>query len=287
VAALGFGVTQLLNRKSNQLVGAFRTAFGLLVVAELVLIAVSVVTGEISHLGTAPLWALACFSVATLFHFGGGWTLLALSQQKVGVARTGAVVSVAPLVGTLAAAVLLNEPLTILVLAGVVVVVGGVALLSLSGVANERGHWVRPWHALTVAFLWGTSPLLIRLGLTGLDSPVLGLTVGIGATVLIYWLGLHLQRRRLPEISPAAGFKARLWMLAGGITGAIAITAQWISFGLTTIAIALSVQQLAALVVVGVAPIVFNEPLERLNWLLIIGTLAILGGTTLVVLSRG
>jgi drug/metabolite transporter (DMT)-like permease len=90
VAAVAFGVTQTLNRKSNQLIGPFRTAFGLLVVVEAALLVTSLVTGRIEALFGAPAWALASFAVATLFHFGGGWTLLAVSQQRVGVARTGA-----------------------------------------------------------------------------------------------------------------------------------------------------------------------------------------------------
>jgi drug/metabolite transporter (DMT)-like permease len=283
VAAFCFGFTQVLNRKSNQLVGAFRTAFGLLAVAELVLIALALATGEAARLPGAPLWALACFAGAAFFHFGAGWTLLALSQQKVGVARTGALVSGAPLVGALIAASFLDEPLTPVLLVGVLVVVTGVALLSLSGARHRGGRWARPWYALTVAVLWGTSPLLIRLGLRGLDSPLLGLAVGIGATVVVYGLGLLALRSRLGTASQPRA--ARRFMVAGGITGASAIAAQWISFDLTTIAIALSVQQLAALVVVALVPFAFPEPAERLNLLLVAGAVAITGGTGLVLLG--
>jgi drug/metabolite transporter (DMT)-like permease len=285
VAAFCFGFTQVLNRKSNQQVGAFRTAFGLLAVAEVVLIVLASVTGEAALLPAAPLWALACFAGAAFFHFGAGWTLLALSQQKVGVARTGALVSGAPLVGALVAASFLDEPLTPILLTGVLVVVIGVALLSLSGAGHQGGRWARPWYALIVAVLWGTSPLLIRLGLRGLDSPLLGLAVGIGATVVVYGAGLLAFRARLGTASTQQQKSARRWMLAGGITGASAIAAQWISFDLTTIAIALSVQQLAALVVVALVPLAFPEPAERLNLLLVGGAVAITGGTALVLLT--
>lgn len=249
--------------------------------AEVGLIAVSWWQGDIPKLATAPPAALASFALSAAFHFGGGWTLLALSQQRVGVARTGAVVSLAPLVGTLGAALLLDEPLTAFVLLGVVIVVVGVALLSFSGAKGEERRWLTPWHALLVAFLWGASPLLIRYGLSGLDAPVLGLAVGIGTTVIIYGVGLAIWRRHLAP--PQRG--AWPFVVLGGLTGAVAIGAQWISFGLTTIAIALSVQQLAALVVVALVPLTFQEPFERLNLLLVTGTLAIVSGTVLVVLA--
>ena len=44
-------------------------------------------------------------------------------------------------------------------------------------------------------------------------------------------------------------------MTLGGLVGALAIAAQWISFDRTSVAIAITVQQLAALVVVGLVPL--------------------------------
>ena len=287
VAGVAFGVTQTLNRKSNQLIGPFRTAFGLIVVVEVVLLTISVISGEIGRLAGAPLGALVAFAVATSFHFGAGWTLLAMSQQRVGVARTGAVVSAAPLVGAIAAALVLDEPLTPFTAGGVVLVVTGVVVISLSTRGRvdptagdppaSRPGW--PWHALAVAALWGTTPILIRRGLEDLPSPILGLTVGLAATVVVYGIGLTLAGawdHRIPA-------RAITWTFLGGLTGALAITTQWISFDLTTIAISLSLQQTAVLVVVALAPIMFPEPIERINRMLLIGTVAILAGTVLVV----
>lgn len=282
VAALGFGVGQLLNRKSNQIVGAFLTTFGLLVFVEAILIIRAVVTGEIGELVEAPIGSLAAFATATVIHYGGGWTCLALSQVRIGVARTGALVSSAPLVASVLAALVLDEPLTVATVVGVIAAAGGVALISLSGVSPEgrRWAWARPWFALTVAVLWGSSPMLIRIGLEGFDRPVLGLTAGLGVSVVVYAIGLTVAGawRRGAVPVRAAG-----WMLAGGVVGAVAISAQWISFGLTTVAVAITVQNLSTLVVVALVPIVFHEPFERLNPIFLIGTVAMLGGTALVV----
>ncbi|MDH3249406.1 MAG: DMT family transporter, partial [Acidimicrobiia bacterium] len=132
VAALGFGFTQTLNRKSNLLVGASRTAFGLLAAVEIILVIRMFVTGENRLLATAPLSALAAFTASAVIHYILGWTFLAMSQQQIGVARTGAVVSATPLVGTLLAAILLDEPLTGFIIIGVLATMGGVALISLS-----------------------------------------------------------------------------------------------------------------------------------------------------------
>lgn len=279
VSAVGFGFTQMMNRKSNLLTDAFRTAFGLLLFVELILLVRMFVTGDFRLLADAPLKSLLYFAGSASIHYGVGWTLLALSQQKIGVGRTGALVSAAPIVGVLLAVPILGESLNLLTFIGVSASVAGVALISLSR-APDGGRWTRPWLALMVATLWGSSPMLIRKGLEGLDEPVLGLTVGLGTALILHAIGLTVAGMWSWPKMPRATYK---WMMLGGITGAIGISAQWVSFGLTTIAIAITVQQLATLVIVALAPVVFDAKFERLTLPLIFGTLSMLGGSAIVV----
>jgi len=279
VAALGFGFTQIMNRKANLLVDAFRTAFGMLVAVELILIARLIAAGELGLVTDAPIGSLAYFSGSAVIHYIGGWTLLALSQQTVGVARTGALVAAAPIVAALLAVPVLGESLTVLTFVGVASTVGGVALISMSrGDAKQR--WSRPWYALLVAASWGTSPIFIRKGLEGLDEPLFGLTVGLAVALVVHAAGLTVAG--LWQRPPPRRAVYR-WMLAGGVTGAIGISAQWVSFSRTTIAISITVQQLATLVVVGMAPIVFDAKYERLTRSLATGTLAMITGAVIVV----
>lgn len=281
VAAVGFGVTQTMNRKANQTVDAYRTAFGLLVAVEVLLVTRELVTGEFRLLSGTEISTIALFAGSTFIHYLAGWTLLAMSQQRIGVARTGALISAAPLVGTLLAARVLDEGFGVLTFAGVVVTVVGVAMVSMSRGGDGGSRFVRPWHALTVAVLWGISPQMIRLGLRDLDAPVLGLTVGLGISLVVFAVALTIRGAwRGPVSRSAVG-----WMAAGGVSGAVAISAQWISFSLTTVAVAITVQQLAVLVVVALVPVMFKEPLERLNALLLSGTFAMLVGSAVVVLA--
>ncbi len=284
VAALGFGFTQTLNRKSNLLVGASRTAFGLLAAVETVLVVRMFVTGEHRLLATAPLWALAAFTASAIIHYIMGWTFLAMSQQQIGVARTGAVVSAAPLVGTVLAAILLDEPLTGYILFGVLATMGGVTLISLSRGDTGGGKRIVPTFGLLVSLCWGSSPMFIRKGLEGLDAPVLGLTVGLGVALVVHAISLTAAGSWR---ATAWNRGALIWMALGGLTGAIGIGAQWVAFGLTTIAIAITVQQLAVLVVVGLAPIMFRSAMERLNATLFIGIAAVMLGSAMVVVSSG
>ncbi len=160
--------------------------------------------------------------------------------------------------------------------------VAGVGMVSMSGAVRGSRRWAAPWHALAVAALWGISPQFIRLGLRGLDAPVLGLTIGLGISLVVFFFGLTAAGAWRRQSAPVAAYR---WMLAGGLSGAIAISAQWISFGLTTVAVAITVQQLATLVVVALVPLMFHEPIERLNLLLLAGTAAMLAGSSVVVLA--
>lgn len=281
MAAVGFAFLQASNRKSNLLIDAYRTAFGLLVAVEAMLLIGILLFGDAGLLLEAPPVAVLMFSVATFFHFVGGWTLLALSQQRIGVARTGALVSAAPIVGTLVAAVGLDEPLTLTILGGVLLAVAGVGMISLSGGDSGGDGWRRPWLAITVALIWGITPLLIRLGLERFDHPVEGLTIGLACSVAVYAVILTL-RGAWRDSAPA---KAVRWMMFGGLCGAIAVSGQWMSFDLTTIAIAITVQQLAVIFVIALVPLMFRQPFERMNRRFFTGAALVLLGATVVVLS--
>lgn len=280
VAAIGFAFLQASNRKSNQLIGAYRTAFGLLVAVEVILLARAVLVGEFGELFTAPWSAVGLFGVATFFHFIGGWTLLALSQQRIGVARTGALVSAAPLFGTILAAVFLDEPLTVAITVGVLLAVTGLVLISMSGKTSDVSVWRQPWLGLTVAVIWGITPVLLRMGFERFDNPVGGLTIGLGISVPIY--GVILTVGGAWRSGRAPGQAVR-WMLVGGVCGAIAVSAQWLSFDLTTIAVAITVQQLSVLFVIALVPFMFKQPFERMNPLFLMGAVAVLAGSITVV----
>lgn len=283
VAAVGFAFLQVSNRKSNQLVDAYRTAFGLLLAVEVVLLVRSAAIGTLDVTFKAPMSAVLYFCLAAFLHFVGGWTLLGLSQQQIGVARTGALVSAAPIIGAIVAAVGLDEPLTVPVTVGVVLAVGGVAMISMSGGSSDgESTWRRPWLALIVASIWGTTPLWIRRGLELFDHPVEGLTIGLGFSVLAYAVLLTVTGAwSRGRVSPTA----LRWMAIGGVSGAVAVAAQWTSYDLTTIAVSITVQQLSVLFVIALVAVMFREPFERMNLRYGSGAAMLVAGAVLVALS--
>ena len=319
LAGIGFGFFQAVNRRANAAVDVYRGTFALLTVAAVLLAVISLATENVSELLRAPMGSLAAFAAASFVHFFIGWTLLGLSQQRLGAARTGALLGTTPLFGAIAAAVVLGEVPTSLQMLALVVVVIGVIAIALSrqapaggspaagtpggatgtgpqlagggraGTATPVGpvRGAVPVLALLApglgtALCWSISPLLIREGLEGLPSPLLGVTIGMAVTALAYGSVVTLVRRGRQQavLRPTRG----LLLLAGILVG-VSIWLQWMAFDLARVAVVLAVMQLSAPVVVLVSPLVSGDPLERGGGWLWAGVTLIVGGAVLLVLT--
>ena len=130
VAGAGFGVFQALNRRAGRWIDSYVSTFMLLIVSSIVLVAVSLLTEDLSLLRAAPLMAFVSFGLAGFVHFFLGWTFLNLSQKRIGAARTGALIGTTPLFAFIVGLVFFGETLSLPVIAGIVLVVVGVYLVS-------------------------------------------------------------------------------------------------------------------------------------------------------------
>ncbi len=281
-AGIGFGIFQAVNRRANQLIDAYRGTFRLLLAAVLILAVVAVTTQDLGPVGSAPVWAFAAFAAAGIVHFFFGWTFLGLSQQRIGASRTGVAIAATPLIGSVMAALVLHEPLPPLTALGVLAVVIGVALIATRADPEGLHQTQVPWFALGSAMSWGSSPLFIRWGLSGLPIPLVGVTVGLAAATALYALVLALGLPRVGGVDPRG---AGGWIALGAVIVGASIASQWIAYDLIEISVAITLMQLATPVVVFVAPVVVGTEMEHLTWRLIAGMVAVVGGSVLVVLT--
>lgn len=280
-AGVGFGIFQAVNRRANQGLDAYRATFGLLLIGTVGLAVVSALTQDLSLLGAAPLSAILHFAAAGIVHFFFGWTFLSLSQQRDGAARTGATAGATPIVGTILAALALGEGVGIVIVAGVLLVVAGVMTLSFRG-AVPGASLLRsvPWFGLLSATSWGTSPLFIRWGLEGLPAPLLGVTVGMAGATLSYAVALTVTGRWSGR--PISGSTFR-WLALAGVLVAISIASQWSSYDLIPIAVAITLMQLSAPVVILTAPLIVGSHLEKITPPLLLGAGLVMAGSILVI----
>ena len=130
VAGVGFGVFQSFNRRAGRSIDSYLSTFLLVVVSSVVLAIVSILTEDLSLLKTAPLMAYVNFGLAGFVHFFLGWTFLTLSQRLIGAARTGALIGTTPLFAFGVGLVFFDEILSLPVIAGILLVIAGVYLVS-------------------------------------------------------------------------------------------------------------------------------------------------------------
>ena len=130
VAGVGFGVFQAFNRRAGRSIDSYLSTFLLLLFSSITLVLASVLTEDLSLLRDAPLMAYVNFGLAGFVHFLLGWTFLTLSQKRVGAARTGALIGTTPLFAFVVGLVFFGETLSLPVLIGIALVIGGVYLVS-------------------------------------------------------------------------------------------------------------------------------------------------------------
>jgi drug/metabolite transporter (DMT)-like permease len=286
-AGLGFGVFQTLNRRAvGGMNDAYLATFLQLVTALAVLIVASLSTEDLGLLGDATAISLFYFSLAGLIHFSLGWTLLNMSQMRIGAARTSPLLATTPVFGAVIAILILQEVPAAVVWLGVALVTAGALVVSLERVA-EQG-WGVPWRdtfpGVATALAWAVSPILIKEGLEGLPSPLLGLTLGMVVAVLVYAIALPLR----PSVEgPALGSRISLtFKLLAGIMVGLSVWARWASLDYTSIAVVLALGLLSVPVVLLLSPMLMGRHVELVTSQIWLGAaLVVVGGLVLVFLS--
>jgi drug/metabolite transporter (DMT)-like permease len=310
VAALGFAAFQTINRRALSGVDVYRGTASVLGIGTVLLVGVSLLLHGIAGFVDATPAAYGYFVAAGLVHFFCGWTLLGMSQLRLGAARAGIVVGTLPLFGALVAAALLDEPLSAIDLVGLVLVVGGVALviparssppaptpvLPSGDPAEPRGtptpSGPTPTARRTVvtgiaaglatALLWSVSPVLIRGGLAHGAEPITGAAIGQAAAAVTYALVIAVTARRRRPRAPITRATRRL-IAGAGAAVALAIWMQWTAYDLAPIAVVLSVLQFTPPLVVVLATLVSREQLGERAWRVWAGSLVTLAGALLLI----
>jgi len=288
-AGAGFGLFQALNRQAVRGMDVYVATFVQLLVSSIVLVAISLATEDISLVFSAPITAILSFVAAGFFHFLIGWTLLNASQKRIGAARTSPLIATVPLFGAIIAAVTLHEFPTWLEMTGIGIIVFGAYLISKesadptnsnSGSQTFIAILSASWLGLGAAFFWAISPVFIRIGLQGLPSPLLGVTIGVTASAISYGIVLLWQRKRwfgVPITNEAWTFK----LLAGLLVG-LSTWMRWVALDLAPVAVVLALTMISSPLVILLSPLISGKHLERVTAMLWIGTGLILSGALLL-----
>jgi drug/metabolite transporter (DMT)-like permease len=281
-SGIGFGLFQSVNvRAVRRLDDVYVSTFLQLLVAAAVLLAACIVAGELSLLSDASAWAWISFGLAGAIHFFLGWTFLNASQGRIGAARTSPLLTLTPLFGVAIAAVTLGQLPGLAGLGGIAVCVAGA--LVITDPRSEAGvRWQDAIPGLATAFLWALSPVFTIEGLDELDSPLLGVTVGLVFSVMAYALVLAVApgRRRSARGLPWEGVALKA---VSGVLVALSIWGRWVALDMADVGVVLALNLLAVPTVLLLAPIVAGRHLEHVDARIWAGAGLVVAGSLILI----
>jgi drug/metabolite transporter (DMT)-like permease len=287
-SGIGFGLFQTLNIRAVRGMDPFASTFVQIAIAAAALLVASAVSGGLGDLAGAPGDSLAWFAAAGLLHFVAGWTLLNVSQKRIGAARTSPLLTTVPLFGIAFAAATVGQlPAAVELPAIGLMVLGAYVVVSRGrpGAADSGLH-VRPADAvpaLACAMCWALSPALTVRGLRGLDDPLLGLTLGLAVSTAGYALAFAAVRRGL-GLRTAGRSALAIKLLAGVLVG-LSTWGRWAALDRTTVAAVLALNLLSIPVVLLASPLVAGRHIERVTPRVWTGAAILVSGSLLLIVT--
>lgn len=282
LSGAGFGLFQALNARAvRDLESVYASTFLQLLVAALILAIAAVATEDVSELAHVSAWGLSAFALAGLVHFFVGWTTLNFSQARIGAARSSPLLATTPLFGLVFAAVFASELPRGAALAGIALTIVGAYLVSDPG-GGERAPLRDSGFAAATACAWALSPILTVEGLEELDSPLLGVTLGMFAAALAY--GGLLQITRTPIRGSLGAREALALKLGAGVVVALATWARWVSLDDADVGVVLALQLVSVPVVLVLAPLISGRHLEVVTPKIWGGAAFVIAGSLLLIL---
>ncbi|MFC1902859.1 EamA family transporter [Chloroflexota bacterium] len=249
----------------------------------LILIAI----GEISSIASLPWQSYAWFSAAGILHYVVGRSLSYNCVQLVGANISNVLRRISPLISLILGLSILGEPFTWKLLAGVLLIVGGLIVTGLNPqmlCGKQRLFANIPRKAILLGLgaglAWGISPILVKMGLESSNSPVAGVFIAYSAATIVLGISLWNQDRRATFADMKKG--ATGFFLLSGLLSSIAQLMKYIALSMAPASLVVPIFSISPIFVV-ILSFLFNRKLEVFNAPVIIGTIAVVIGSILLV----
>jgi drug/metabolite transporter (DMT)-like permease len=284
-SGIGFGLFQSLNRRAIRgIEDPYVSTFLQLSVATAILVVASLASEDLNQLGDASGEAIVIFALAGIIHFVLGWLLLNVSQARIGASRTAPLITLTPLFGVVLAALTLGELPTAAALAAIAPIMLGAWLLASRG-SGHVGIERDSIFAFGTAFMWALSAVLTVEALEGLDSPLLGVTLGLLAATATLG-GALLARGSLGAIRSIATGTLTLKLLAAVLV-AFATWFRLLALDETDVAVVLATNLVGVPITLVLAPIVVGRHLEEADTRVWLGGLLVVAGVLALIAIEG
>jgi drug/metabolite transporter (DMT)-like permease len=227
-AALGWAATTVLARHISRVIPAIWYNALRIGIASLAMLAVAPWTLadlDLTRVSANAMWLLV---VSVLVGFAIGDTAFFESMRRIGVARAAPVAGSHPLVVAVLAVAFLSEPITPMLIVGVMVIGVGVWLITTDQAAlsrapgSGRALLIGVILALVAAVGWAASTVMVRPVLEEIDpiaASTLRMPIATVVLAIAAWRLRHLDPRRL-EITP----RTAAWLLLAGLMTVLSAT---------------------------------------------------------------
>lgn len=205
--------------------------------------------------------------------------------ERVGAARAEPLKASMPLHATILAVLLLNEAVSAMQFGGVLLIVGGIAVISWDGAARDTAatgttDWIGLAFPLIGAFLFAVEPIFATIGFEEGTSVLVGLSIKAvaAAGVLASYLALRgdLPGRELFSTDV-------VWFVLAGIATSGFLLAYYAGLSVSRVSIVVPIMQTSPLLV-AIAAALFLRGLERVTPALVVGSTVVVVGAVVVTL---
>jgi drug/metabolite transporter (DMT)-like permease len=227
--------------------------------------------------------ALAAFAAAGVLAMMLGRAFLYAGIERVGASRAEPLKSSQAIPATVLGILLLGETASPIHLAGIGLIVVGVAVISSEStdtpITDTRDPRVGVGLVLLSALCFGLDAVLAEIGFTAGTPVFVAVAVKLIAGTLGFFAYLA-ARRDLPDASVLRGGDAR-WFAAAGVASAVFLFAFYSGLEVSQVVVVVPVMQASPLLV-AVASYVFLQQLERVTLRLASGAVMVVAGTVAI-----
>jgi drug/metabolite transporter (DMT)-like permease len=200
------------------------------------------------------------------------------SNRALGPVVTGALGNLSPLLSVAVAVLILHEPLRPLQLAGLLIAVSGVFVITVT-----RSEGLRDWRSwalllpLGASVVRGVIPPVIKIGLDIWPVPIAaGLTGYIFSTLTV----LTIERIRTGRFQVQAPQPGKLWFALNGICNGVGTLLLYAALGAGPVSLVAPLYATYPLFTVGMSALFLGN--VRITWRIIAGTMLTVGGVVLI-----
>ncbi len=219
-------------------------------------------------------------ALAGLIGTVGGRLLRFISIETVGASISAALINLSPLVASTLAIAVLGERVTVPILVGTLVIVGGTTLLSVGGRASgvRAVALVLP---LMSAVCFGVVAVLRKIGLGGM-APIPGFAVNVTAALVAYTAFLIASRQ---STLMRCGGRSLAYFVMAGVAENAGVFLLLLALSMGTVSVVAPLASVSPIFVL-VLSFFFLRGIEMLNVRIIAGTVLIVAGVYLITTLR-